>query len=196
MPTWSISEVRTVFQRSGGRCHVCKRVHALGRYRQDWNMDHLQPKSQGGSNDVRNLAVACISCNSRKGNNFDMSDLVAGVSNEVVDRLQNSSTGHNRISRARSGGRGSGLGGGYSGGSRQDGNRRKGRCSLCEEVRPLIGSFCNNCNKKSQNRPIQKREGECAYGRCTQPVKSRGFLGLGSTAYCERHQNQHDRGLI
>ena len=193
MPAWSTYEKRAVFNRSGGRCHICKRQHTFDGYNRYWNMEHLQPKSRGGSNDVRNLAVACISCNSNKGNNFDMRDLVTGVANEVVDRLDGGSTGRNSGSRARSGGR---RDGGYSGGSRQGGNRRKGRCSICGEVRPLIGSFCNNCNRKSQNRPMQKRDGECAYGRCTQPVKQRGFLGFGATPYCERHQNQHDRGLI
>ena len=188
MPAWSIYEKRAVFNRSGGRCHICKCRHTFDGYGKYWNMEHLQPKSRGGSNDVRNLAIACISCNSNKGNNFDMRDLVTGVANEVVDRLDGSSTDRNRGSRARSGG--------YSGVPRQGGNRRKGRCSICGEVRSLIGSFCNNCNRKSQNRPMRKRQGECAYGRCTQPVKSQGIFGFGATPYCERHQNQHDRGLI
>ena len=198
LPTWSIYEKRTVFNRSGGRCHICKRHHTLAGYGRDWNMEHLQPRSRGGSDDVRNLAVACIACNSNKGNNFDMSDLATGVANEVVDRLRGGATPiHSSRGRASHGGQGRGQSSNRGRGGRiGGGSSRRGPCAICGEVRNLIGSFCNNCNQKSRNRPMQKRDGECAYGRCVQPVKSQGFLGFGATPYCERHQNQHDRGLI
>ena len=179
MPKWTDKQLRTVFRRSGGRCHICKRGHAPEGYGRVWNVEHLQPKSLGGSDQVNNLAVACIRCNSRKGNAFGMSDMVTAVSNEVVDRMKGNSFGFNNRGPSGSGRR----------------NRRRGRCQICGANAYLTGSFCNNCDQKSRRRPMKKLEGECAYARCTEPVAS-SFFGFFKQEYCQRHQNQHNRGLI
>lgn len=49
-----------VFARDGAACVYCGREDNL-------TLDHIIPRSQGGSNDARNVAVACGSCNSSKG---------------------------------------------------------------------------------------------------------------------------------
>lgn len=61
-------EIRQVFERSEGRCVICKREHNLNWYNHHWNIGYFQPRSQGGSDDVSNLGVTCIGCNSGKAN--------------------------------------------------------------------------------------------------------------------------------
>lgn len=50
-----------VFARDGFRCRYCSSVENL-------TLDHIFPLSRGGNNDLSNLATACNSCNSSKGN--------------------------------------------------------------------------------------------------------------------------------
>ncbi len=52
-----------VFHRDGRICAYCGRKDAK-RY----EMDHIVPKSAGGSDRVANLVVSCHDCNARKGN--------------------------------------------------------------------------------------------------------------------------------
>lgn len=49
-----------VYERDGFRCVYCGSADNL-------TIDHLHPRSRGGSNEVDNLATACKSCNSQKG---------------------------------------------------------------------------------------------------------------------------------
>ena len=50
---------RTVFQRDGHRCQYCGR--------QAENLDHVVPRSQGGSHVWSNVVAACRRCNTKKG---------------------------------------------------------------------------------------------------------------------------------
>lgn len=193
MPRWSDKTIIQVYQRSGGRCFDCKRHHDLNGYTYTWNVDHLMPKSLGGKDHVTNLAVACITCNTSKGNNYTRQDLIAGVANEVIDRLGNNSPTENLKRKKNSVRRNPNQMRRQGSGQRPT---RKGQCSSCERYTNLVGSFCRNCERKSRQRGLKKREGECQYGRCTEPVRSRGFLGIGATQYCHQHQNQHERGLL
>ena len=61
------------------RTHVRKRAHNLCEYchlHQDdspWaalHVEHIIPKVHGGTDDVENLALACIDCNLHKGTNL------------------------------------------------------------------------------------------------------------------------------
>lgn len=52
-----------VWRKSDGRCWYCGVVLTVGVFA----IDHLVPRSAGGSNAPNNLVPACWSCNSRKG---------------------------------------------------------------------------------------------------------------------------------
>jgi len=49
---------RTIWQRDQGKCSNCDSSYAL-------EIDHLQPKSLGGSDHIENLRLLCRSCNQR-----------------------------------------------------------------------------------------------------------------------------------
>ena len=49
-----------IFKRDGYRCRRC------GSYEQ-LSIDHIVPRSKGGTDDLRNLQTLCHSCNARKG---------------------------------------------------------------------------------------------------------------------------------
>jgi len=52
-----------VWDRDYGRCYLCGcRVNPS-----DWHLEHMIPKTLGGTDDARNLAVACPGCNLQKG---------------------------------------------------------------------------------------------------------------------------------
>ena len=52
--------------RDGMICLVCMK-RLFGADPQDVTLDHIQPKSDGGSNDVSNLYTCCKHCNSSRG---------------------------------------------------------------------------------------------------------------------------------
>jgi len=51
---------RSLFARYGYHCGNCFSIQQL-------TLDHLTPRSQGGSNALSNLRLACFSCNNRRG---------------------------------------------------------------------------------------------------------------------------------
>ncbi len=56
-----------VLRDSGGRCALCgatKKETIL-------DVDHIKPRSKGGTNDIENLQVLCAKCNRSKGNKDD-----------------------------------------------------------------------------------------------------------------------------
>lgn len=54
---YAVQEKRQlVFARDGGRCALCK------KFDDDWQMDHVVPLREGGSDDVSNLRVLCLRC--------------------------------------------------------------------------------------------------------------------------------------
>ena len=52
-----------VFHRDGGRCVYCGNARA-----ERYELEHIVPRSHGGSDRASNLAVSCRDCNVRKGN--------------------------------------------------------------------------------------------------------------------------------
>lgn len=52
---------RMVYERDGGCCVTCGTT-------EDLTLDHIVPRSKGGTNAVDNLQTMCRSCNTEKGN--------------------------------------------------------------------------------------------------------------------------------
>lgn len=65
-------ELNYVYDKTGGYCHYCGKKLAWKNYGQvgercAWEVDHSVPKVLGGTDYLRNLWPACISCNRSKG---------------------------------------------------------------------------------------------------------------------------------
>ncbi len=58
--SWSRTRA-AVLRRDGRRCRYC------GSTDGPFHIDHIKPRSRGGSNSPRNLTVACRTCNTSKG---------------------------------------------------------------------------------------------------------------------------------
>jgi hypothetical protein len=56
-----------VFDRCNARCVYCDR--AIGP-RTKWQIDHVVPRSKGGTDDPDNLVVSCPACNAAKADNL------------------------------------------------------------------------------------------------------------------------------
>lgn len=59
--SWDMRDTKKVLARDGHNCRYC----GVGCF-EDLTFDHVFPRSRGGSDNHRNLVVACQSCNSRK----------------------------------------------------------------------------------------------------------------------------------
>lgn len=55
-----------IAQRANHRCEYCKAPEVVFNF--PFEVEHVVPLSRRGSNDEANLALACRSCNLRKGN--------------------------------------------------------------------------------------------------------------------------------
>lgn len=53
---------RNIFLRDKGQCQYCGR--RVGR--DDWEMEHVIPRAQGGTTKYENVVVSCTKCNQRK----------------------------------------------------------------------------------------------------------------------------------
>jgi len=54
---------RNIFERDGNRCQYCGKKFDT----RELNLDHVLPKSRGGSTTWDNIVCSCTSCNARKG---------------------------------------------------------------------------------------------------------------------------------
>lgn len=52
-----------VFNKTKGFCYYCGEKMELN----DFHIEHLKPKSKGGTNDISNLVPSCCVCNLHKG---------------------------------------------------------------------------------------------------------------------------------
>lgn len=64
------SKRKKIAERDGWSCHYCaiSGDKFQGPDGHEWHIDHKHPWSQGGSDDLSNLVLACRSCNLQKSN--------------------------------------------------------------------------------------------------------------------------------
>lgn len=77
----SVLDGRTVWI---GKCLHCGTRLVIGddgRSLGEATLEHIHPEAQGGTNEIRNLAVACARCNRQKGKRHDH------TKGEALDRL-------------------------------------------------------------------------------------------------------------
>lgn len=69
---FSDEELNRIYDRTSGKCHLCRRRLAFrnyGAYNRlgAWQVEHSRPLAHGGTNHLQNLYCACVACNSQKG---------------------------------------------------------------------------------------------------------------------------------
>lgn len=62
--TYSKDTRKLIYLNAGGRCELCGKKILLD----DMTIDHINPLSMGGEDDVENLSCTCYPCNLFKGN--------------------------------------------------------------------------------------------------------------------------------
>jgi len=65
-------ELRRIYDRTTGKCHICRKKLAFTNYAQlgkkgAWEIEHSNPRANGGTDRYGNLYAACIHCNRSKG---------------------------------------------------------------------------------------------------------------------------------
>lgn len=70
-----------VRERAGNRCEYCQ-LHQDDSPLAALHIEHILPKKHGGSDNINNLALACIDCNLHKGSNLTGID---PVTDEVTE---------------------------------------------------------------------------------------------------------------
>ena len=55
---------KNIWLRDGGHCQYCEKKITLS----DATVDHVVPKSKGGTNNWENVTLSCSKCNQKKGN--------------------------------------------------------------------------------------------------------------------------------
>lgn len=69
---FSDEELDRIYERTAGRCHVCRKKLAWKNYgllgaHGAWEVDHSKARARGGTNRLNNLYAACVRCNRGKG---------------------------------------------------------------------------------------------------------------------------------
>jgi 5-methylcytosine-specific restriction endonuclease McrA len=74
---------RNLWLRDGGRCVYCEAKVTLNSF----TIDHVLPRSQGGTSSWDNLVTSCQSCNNRKGNRRLKPNELAQMHHPFVPKL-------------------------------------------------------------------------------------------------------------
>jgi 5-methylcytosine-specific restriction endonuclease McrA len=69
--TYTTKEVRAIYDRTSGHCHLCHKKLARTNYgkvnaRGGWEVDHSVARAAGGTDHGNNLRAACTPCNRSK----------------------------------------------------------------------------------------------------------------------------------
>lgn len=83
-----------VIRRAKNRCEYCR----LSQLAQEaaFHVDHIVPKSAGGTSDMENLALACVTCSLRKAARLTVSDPATGTEVPVFNPRQDRWADHFR----------------------------------------------------------------------------------------------------
>ena len=73
----SVDTQRVVIERAHSRCEYCQSQADYAT--ETFAVEHIQPISQGGGNDLNNLALSCSGCNGRKYNKTEAPDPTDGA---------------------------------------------------------------------------------------------------------------------
>ncbi|HUT53756.1 MAG TPA: HNH endonuclease [bacterium] len=70
--SWDDDRLNEIYDKTYGRCHICqKRLSFINYGRQGrkgaWEVEHSNPRAEGGTDNLNNLYPACINCNRSKG---------------------------------------------------------------------------------------------------------------------------------
>ena len=76
-------QIETVWRRATDRCEYCR--IASSDYRLPFQIDHMIARQHGGSDDLENLALACLHCNRHKGPNIAGRDPITGEIERLFD---------------------------------------------------------------------------------------------------------------
>lgn len=65
-------QLEVVFDKTCGECHICRKRMCFSNYgrfgrRGAWEVEHSNPRANGGTHNLNNLYAAHIRCNRRKG---------------------------------------------------------------------------------------------------------------------------------
>lgn len=63
-----------LIDRDGLTCYLCRRQLKVDRC----VIEHVIPRARGGGDDPSNLAIACVMCNTRKGDSYVSFDITSG----------------------------------------------------------------------------------------------------------------------
>lgn len=66
---WRRADLLRMHEEQNGKCAYCG-ITISWNMPHDIHVDHIQPLSKGGSNELDNLALACADCNLSKGDNL------------------------------------------------------------------------------------------------------------------------------
>lgn len=84
-----------IAQRANHRCEYCMAPEVVFNF--PFEVEHIIPLSQQGSNDEANLALACRSCNLRKGNRVSGMSPDSGVEVRFFHPRQDEWSEHFRV---------------------------------------------------------------------------------------------------
>jgi len=59
--SFTAEDIKDLYATQGGRCYYCS-----VSIEESYHIDHMQPLSRGGRNDVSNICLACVPCNLSK----------------------------------------------------------------------------------------------------------------------------------
>lgn len=64
--TYSRDRLKSILEKTRGKCHICHRNLSISGYGTRWQVDHSRPRARGGSDHMNNLFAACVGCNCSK----------------------------------------------------------------------------------------------------------------------------------